>query len=144
MPKWPVEQFNTYLEAAMQAAGIRDRQHLSKLTGLNNTQFSYWKRGISQPTRDSLEKLAPVLDVPVNALLVEAGRANVADYEVAPDTSLIPKQFRELLAVYEQAPESERRTLLSTLEVLTAGVRSRLAAAEPQPTRRAARPARSA
>jgi transcriptional regulator with XRE-family HTH domain len=125
---WPVRDFNEYVEAAMDGAGIKDREELSELSGVSPTQLSNYKSGKSQPSRKSLEKLAIPLRVPVRNLLLQAGLMSLDDFAEPPDLTIVPAQVRELLDLLadERVTEGEREFLLSHVSVVVAGVRARL------------------
>lgn len=48
---------------------------VSKETGVSQTAFSNWKSGRSEPSLESLRKLAKYFDVPIEFFLDEKGEA---------------------------------------------------------------------
>ena len=48
---------------------------VSKETGVSQTAFSNWKSGRSEPSLESLRKLAKYFDVPIDFFLDEKGEA---------------------------------------------------------------------
>lgn len=143
--KWPVGDFNDYVEAAMAGAGIKDREELAELSGLSPTQLSNWKSGKSQPSRKSLEKMAKPLRVPLRNLLLQAGLMSLDDFAEPPDLTVIPAQVRELLDLLadERVTEDEREFVLSHVSVVVAGVRARLDVAGEEGSRPAGKRTRS-
>lgn len=128
----------------MDAAGIADFAELHRLTGVSQTQFSNWRRGISQPSRENLKRIAPALSLksPVT-LYLAAGIDEREDLELeaVPDFTVLPKPFLDLRHVYELAKSLGREDLvLSSISVLVAGLRAELNAeinqGKPQPSGR--------
>jgi transcriptional regulator with XRE-family HTH domain len=70
---WPFEEFNRFLEECMEAATIKNRAELSRLTGISETQFSKWLYGAYRPSTRLLDVLAGALDVPTEDLMFKAG-----------------------------------------------------------------------
>lgn len=141
---WPVDEFRAYLRALMDAAGIPDYAELSRLSGVSQTQFSNWRRGLSQPSRPALKKVAPVLGLksPVT-LYLAAGIDEHEDLQLPEqvDFTVLPKQFEDLRHVYEQMKAIGREDLvLSSISVLVAGLKAELDAElrrrQPQPSGR--------
>lgn len=129
---WPVSDFNTYLRALMDAAGIETHAELSRLTGVSQNQFSNWRRGLAQPSRENLRKIAPAVGLrsPVT-LYLAAGLEDQENLELesAPDFRVLPKQFLELREVYERMKELGREdVVLSSVSVLVAGLNAELTA----------------
>lgn len=128
---WPVDEFVAYLRALMGEAHIPDFAELSRLTGVSQTQFSNWRRGLSQPSRDSLNKIAPVLNVkPVNLWLM-AGLVDEAELDLAerPDLAVVPREFADLLGLWrdERLTDEQRGDLRRSVALLVSGMRSQLA-----------------
>lgn len=127
---WPVEEFREYLRALMDAAGIPDYAELSRLTTVSQTQFSNWRRGISQPSRPALKKIAPALGLNSPVMLyIAAGLDEQRDLqlEARPDFTVLPKPLEELLEVYRQLKELGLEEMaLSSIRVVVAGLRAQL------------------
>lgn len=128
--KWPHEEFVAYLRALMTEAHVPDYAELSRLSGVNQTQFSNWRRGLSQPSRESLSKVARVLNVkPVNLWLM-AGLADSSELNLAerPDLTVVPREIAALLELWrdERLTESQREFLRTSVAVLVSGMRGRL------------------
>jgi transcriptional regulator with XRE-family HTH domain len=128
--KWPHEEFATYLRALMTEAGIPDYAELSRLTGVNQTQFSNWRRGISRPSRENLGKVAKVLGVrPVNLWLV-AGLTDEEELDLAerPDLTVLPREFIALLELWQDGrlTEQQRDFLRMSVATLVSGLRNQL------------------
>lgn len=127
-----MEEFNAYLRALMDAAGIDNYAELSRLTGVSQNQFSNWRRGLAQPSRENLRKIAPALGLrsPVT-LYLAAGleEQEHLELEAAPDFRVLPKQFQDLRDIYERLKEVGREDVaLSSVSVLVAGLRAELEA----------------
>jgi transcriptional regulator with XRE-family HTH domain len=135
---WPVEQFRALLRALMDAAGIDDYAELSRMTGVSQQQFSTWRRGLAQPSRESLAKIAPILGVPVVNLWVAAGLASPDDLDLAeaPDLRVLPSEFRDLADLYDTLNDDEKAFLRRSVARLVAGVRSELSLDRDQPSGR--------
>lgn len=129
---WPVEDFNTYLRALMSAAGIDNYAELSRLTGVSQNQFSNWRRGLAQPSRENLRKVAPAVGLrSAVTLYLAAGLEDQEHLELdsAPDFTVLPKPFHDLRDVYEQLKDLGREDLaLSSIAVLVGGLQAELAA----------------
>lgn len=128
---WPVEDFNIYLRALMDAEAIETYAELSRLTGVSQNQFSNWRRGLAQPSRDNLRKIAPALGLrtPVT-LYIQAGLDEQDELELGsePDFRVLPKPLLELRDVYEQMKQLGREdVVLSSVSVLVAGLKAELA-----------------
>lgn len=138
--QWPVSEFNEYLERLMDAADIKDRAELSRLAGLNQTQLSAWRKGISQPSWGSLKKIAPVLRVPARNLAYMAALADEETLQGPVDITVIPAEIQELIDLYHdgRVTDDEREMLRRHVAVLVAGVRSRFAATKPRRVRKSA------
>jgi transcriptional regulator with XRE-family HTH domain len=128
--KWPHEEFTRYLLALMAEAGIGDYAELSRLSGVNQTQFSNWRKGTSRPSHDNLSKIAPHLGTKTIALWVVAGLVSEADLDLpAPlDLTVFPREFVELLELYrdERLTEDQREFVRESVAMLTSGVRGRI------------------
>ena len=128
--RWPYEQFAEYLRALMAEAGIPDYAELSRLSGVNQTQFSNWRRGISRPSRESLAKVAPVLRVPTANLVTVAGLADDGDEptEEIRRPAALPAELVELLELWrdERLDDEQRRALLAAVAFTVGGVRAQL------------------
>lgn len=138
---WPFEEFRLYLRALMENAGITDYAELSRLSGVSQTQFSNWRRGLSQPSRAALKKVAPVVRVPPVALYFQAGLDEAEDLDMseAPDLSVWPKEFHDLHAVYERFAAAGRgQEVLEAMGTLRLGLSARLGTDKRPPGRRRA------
>lgn len=128
---WPYEDFGKYLRALMQKAGIPDFAELSRITGVSQSQFSMWRRGMTQPSRRNLKRIAPALGLisPVT-LYLAAGLDEQEDLELGsqPDFTVLPQQFSDLRQVYEELKAIGREdVVLSSVSVLVAGLKAELA-----------------
>lgn len=127
---WPVDEFRDYLRALMHAAGIADYAELSRLSGVSQTQFSNWRRGLSQPSRQALKRLVEPLGLRSPVMLyLAAGIDQHEDLELAaaPDFTVLPAPFHELLQVYEELKAiGQEDVALSSVRVLADGLRAQL------------------
>lgn len=142
---WPFEDFGRYLRALMDNAGIPDFAELSRLTGVSQSQFSMWRRGMTQPSRRNLKRIAPALGLnsPLT-LYLTAGLDEQEDLELdsQPDFTVLPKPFLELLEVYEELQRvGQEDMVLSSIRVLVDGLKAQVRgvqAAQPSGRRRRA------
>lgn len=126
---WPVEEFNAYLRALMTAAGIADYAELSRVTKVNQTQFSNWRHGKTQPGRANLKRIAPHLGVPPVLLYLQAGLDETDDLDLAeaPDVTVWPAEFRELREIYERFAAAGRGDeVLDAIATLALGLDARI------------------
>lgn len=117
----------------MTNAGIADYAELSRLSGVSQTQLSNWRRGLAQPSRQALKKIAPALNVPPVVLYIQAGLDAEEDLalESVPDFSALPKQFHDLRDAYERMAALGRGDdALRSIALLVAGLRAELAEVE--------------
>lgn len=137
---WPVEDFNRYLEALMERANIRHRTELANLAGINPTQPSTWKNGKAQPTRESLTKIAPVLDVRAVHLWMAAGlvTASQLDTEGDVDLTVLPQEILDVIELYRTADTAGREFIRQQLSFTVRGLSALLAEDPPKdrPSRR--------
>lgn len=127
---WPFEEFREYLRALMDAAGIPDYAELSRLTDVSQTQYSNWRRGISQPSRAALKKVYPVLGLksPV-PLYIAAGLDTHEELELdsRPDLTVLPRPMQELLEVYEQLKAvGLEEVALSSIRIVVDGLKAQV------------------
>lgn len=101
---WPYEAFATYLRALMDSHGIADYAELSRLSGVSQTQLSNWRRGLAQPSREALKKVAVPLKTPPHRLFVRAGLDTEEELgaEALPEFEPLPRVIRELHEVYDR------------------------------------------
>jgi transcriptional regulator with XRE-family HTH domain len=125
---WPVEEFVAYLRALMTEAGIPDYAELSRLSGVSQTQFSNWRKGASQPSRESLSKVAKVVHVKPVHLWLAAGVANADELDLSdlPDLEVLPREFVELIQLWrtDRLSEADRKFIRTSLSVMMRGIRS--------------------
>jgi len=127
-PTWPFEEFRDYLRALMDAAKIVDYAVLSRLADVSEAQLSRWKYGTAQPSRESLAKIAPVLNVPAMNLWIAAGLATPEELnlDVLPDMRVLPQEFRDLILMYEDGRTGTevKAFLRRSVAALVAGIRA--------------------
>lgn len=133
--RWPYEEFGTYLRALMAEAGIPDYAELSRLSGVNQTQLSNWRRGLSRPSRESLAKVARALGVPTANLVMVAGLADDGDEvtEESPRPAKLPPELVDLLELWrdDRLSDEQRMALLTFVSLTVDGVRAQLGKAPP-------------
>ena len=141
---WPVAEFQEYLRACMDAAGIPDFAELSRRSGVGQWQFSTWKQGKNQPSAASLRRLAPTLNVSPVKLYLAAGVNDAEELDLSGqvDLTVLPAELREFIALYldQRLTEDQRAYARRAVAHLTAGLRAELAAmpvARPSGRRRA-------
>jgi transcriptional regulator with XRE-family HTH domain len=134
---WDVEQaapFTEYLRSLMREAGIADFAELSRLTGVNQTQFSNWTRGKSRPSRENLKKIAPALGLARPLMLyLAAGLDEPGDHELerAPDFAVLPRPLQELYELYGRfAALGQTDKVLSAIQLVLPGLKAELAEVE--------------
>lgn len=125
---WPYEQFADYLRALMNAAGIPDYAELSRRSGVSQTQLSNWRRGLAQPSRDNLNRIASHVDATPVQLWIAAGLVEPRQLNMdgAPDLTVLPAELRDLLDLYgsPELTEEERALIRSQARTATLGVRA--------------------
>jgi transcriptional regulator with XRE-family HTH domain len=111
---WPYETFMTHLRALMDRENIADFAELSRLTGVSQTQFSNYRSGVSQPSQESLDKIAPVLHTTETALYIAAGRLKPGHLDAPSefDMVVLPREILDLVKLYQDAPTEEARRII--------------------------------
>jgi transcriptional regulator with XRE-family HTH domain len=144
---WPVEEFAAYLRALMREADIPDYAELSRLSGVSQTQFSNWRKGIAQPSRESLSKVAKVVNVKPVHLWLAAGVADADDLDLSeqPDLAVLPREFTELIQLWrtDLLSDAERQFLRTSVAVLMRGIRNDVLHNPERRPRRPRKPPRS-
>jgi transcriptional regulator with XRE-family HTH domain len=139
--EWPVEEFNRYLTVHRDKVGFANDAALARAADLNASLISNWRNGKAQPSRQSLNKLAPVLKVSRMNLWIVAGIAEDDDH-ASPPTEFddAPAVVLDLLALYRdpRMTEDDRTSLRKWLSYQIAGVRSELGARTVPTDRRSA------
>lgn len=127
---WPVEEFNAYLRALMDAAGIENYAELSRLSGVSQNQFSNWRRGLAQPSRETLRRIVEPLGLKSPVTLYLAAGLEEQEHlelEAVPDFTVLPKPFQDLRAVYEELKRvGQEDMVLSSIRVLVDGLRAQV------------------
>ncbi len=125
----------------MTEAGIPDFAELSRLSGVSQTQFSNWRRGLSQPSRESLKRIAGHLKVSPVKLFIGAGIDNAGELGLTGELDLrvVPGEIRALIELHEdpRLSDEQRSFLRRSVANLVAGLRAELAAVKPSGRRRA-------
>lgn len=139
-PSWPVEEFREYLRTVMTVAQVPDFAELSRLSGVSQTQFSNWRRGLSQPSRDSLRKVATALGVPPVKLYLAAGLNDAEELDLSGqvDMTVLPPEIQEFIAMYLDArlTDEQRRYARRVIADVTSGLRAELARSQVKPSGR--------
>lgn len=139
---WPMEEFCAYLSAKRDAAGFASDAALARAADIDPSLISNWRNGNAQPSRKSLDKLAPVLKVRRMNLWIVAGIADEEDLTSPPPSELddAPDVILDLLTLYRdpQMTEEDRASLRKWLTYQIAGVRSELGARTVPKDRRSA------
>lgn len=100
----------------MAARGIKTRADLSGLSGVGQQQLSQWRHGKNQPRKDLLERIAPVLEVPLLALELKAGLVKPEQLDTPPDTTVLPAQFKRAIDAYLAAKDDRPDLVPGLLE----------------------------
>jgi transcriptional regulator with XRE-family HTH domain len=90
--------FGIYIELLMERAGYNTPAALARATGITDTTISRWLQGKKTPTISNLRALAPVLDIRLGDLMIQAGlvtAAEVGQAGAAPPP--LPPVVREIL-----------------------------------------------
>jgi transcriptional regulator with XRE-family HTH domain len=128
-PGWPYETFAKYLRKLMEAQGIADYAELSRLSGVNQTNLSNWRRGLARPSHDALRSIAGTLRVKPVLLWIQAGLVEPADLDLSeqPRFDVLPAPVRELVELVDDPhlPDDARTQILDTVSVLVSGFRAR-------------------
>jgi transcriptional regulator with XRE-family HTH domain len=139
---WPVEEFNKYLTARRDQAGFANDSALARAADLDPSQLSNWRNGKAQPSRRSLNKLAPVLKVARMSLWILAGIADDEDVAAPPPSQFdnAPPEIIDLVTLYHdpRMTDDDRASLRKWLSYQIAGVRSELGARSVPRDRRSA------
>lgn len=128
-----------YLRALMTASRISNYAELSRLTGVSQNQFSSWGRGLSQPKRETLKRIAPALGVPPVNLYLVAGLDDEEDLALTGqvDLSAWPPEFHDLHDAYERAAEiGQGDMVLQSISLLVSGLKAQIGAKRDQPSGR--------
>jgi hypothetical protein len=133
--RWPYQEFDKYLNDLMVAAGIPLSKQgtpntvvFEEWTGIDPARVSRWRKGLNQPTTDSLRQVAEGLADRIGmdptrlliTLEVKAGRRSEAEANVSgvsdvamplpePDIELIIERIEKRLS--QDPPAAERRKL---------------------------------
>lgn len=139
-PTWPYQEFGEYLRAVMAAAQVPDFAELSRRSGVSQTQFSNWRRGLAQPSQDSLKKVASVLGIQPVKLYLAAGINDAAELDLSGqvDLTVLPGEIRDFLDLYLDARLSDEQRSYARRAVahLTAGLRAEVARSQVGPIKR--------
>lgn len=136
-PNWPVDEFAIYLRGLMTEAGIPDFAELSRVAGVSQTQFSNWRQGKAQPSRESLKRIAPVLKVSPVKLFIAAGIDNADELDLVGEVDLriVPAEIRALIELYEdpRLSDEQRSYVRRIVADVSAGLRAELAKSQIRP-----------
>lgn len=137
---WPHQEFGEYLRAAMTAAQVPDFAELSRLSDVSQTQLSNWRRGLAQPSRASLRKIATALGIQPVRLYFAAGLNDPDETDIGQgmiDPATLPAELRELIDMYlHQLNDEQRSYTRRTIAYVTAGLRDEVARSQVKPIKR--------
>lgn len=136
---WPREEFNAHLDKLMRRGGIADRADLARRSGVNPSQLSNWKHGVTQPSRANLTRIATVLDVAPVTLWMVAGLVTEDELDLSGqvDLTVVPAEFRDLLDLYSTPgrTDEQRETIRAHVRIAVSGLRALFGETEVSPTR---------
>ena len=137
---WPVAEFQEYLRACMDAAGIPDFAELSRRTGVGQWQFSTWKQGKNQPSAASLRRIAPALNISPLKLFLAAGVNDAEELDLSgqPDLTVLPAEILDFITLYLDGGLSadQQRYARQTVAYIASGLRAELAKSQVKPSGR--------
>lgn len=112
---WDHEAFQDFVVKHAYSRGIEGRRALGEAADIKVGLLSKWYRGVERPSPDSLNKLAPVIRVPVTDLLVLTGHMPGDGVELtppaeAPQLHRLARELNSMLA--EDSPLTETRRAL--------------------------------
>lgn len=115
----PATEFGRYLRSLAEAKGWYTDAELSRAIGIDGTMLSKWWSGTTEPSIESLRKIAPPLGVRLGDLLVQAGKATPEELGMrgapAPSPPSTPREplLRDVTAALqdESIPSDERQHL---------------------------------
>jgi len=124
----------------MTAAHIPDFAELSRLTGVSQTQLSNWRRGLAQPSKESLKRISPALGVQPVRLYLAAGVNDAEELDISDqvDFTVLPAEIRDFIDLYldERLSEDQRRYARQTVAYIASGIRAELAKSPIKPSGR--------
>lgn len=82
---------------------------VSRATGISNMTLSDWKRGVSQPKMDKMQKIADYLEVSVDYLMTGEEKENkMPIFEYSSD-------IMELIKLYSQLNKEQKSAILNMM-----------------------------
>lgn len=121
----------------MTAAHISDYAELSRRSGVSETQLSNWRRGLAQPSRESLKRIAPVLAVQPVKLYLAAAINDVEELDLTGqvDLTVLPEEIRDFIALYldPRLTDDQRRYARQTVAYIASGLRAELVKSQVKP-----------
>jgi transcriptional regulator with XRE-family HTH domain len=82
---------------------------VSRATGISNMTLSDWKRGVSQPKMDKMQKIADYLEVSVDYLMTGEEKENkIPIFEYSSD-------IMELIKLYSQLNKEQKDAILNMM-----------------------------
>lgn len=136
---WPRESFLDFIEALWKREGFKHKAEMMRAANIDPSVHTNWGNG-AQPTTDSLDKLARVLNVPATTLYVAAGRLSPGQLEGSPQDGqpILPREFQELTDLYLGANAPGRDLIRQQVSIIVRGLSAVLAEdpSEPRPKRR--------
>jgi len=124
---WPRAVFLAWLDQLMDSLGVQSDNQLAQRVGIaSSSVISNWRRGQTQPDVANLRKLAVAAGVSPVEVFAKAGRIEDADMSGARESvEPMPRQFRDLVDLYNTSDKETRKVILDQVEFLLAGVAGR-------------------
>lgn len=131
---WPRDDFLDYLAALRDRESIKDPSTMMRMADLDPSMHTNWKKG-AQPTTESLDALAPVLNTTAMALYIAAGRMSAKHLSegTRPDLVVMPKEFDDLIDLYKSADTEGRTKIRDQISFVVRGLRDLFAESTPAP-----------
>jgi transcriptional regulator with XRE-family HTH domain len=106
--------FGAYLKEAIRAAGFPTPTHFARAAGTDPSVVLRWLSEEQRPTIRSIDRIAPVLGLTVNELVVAAYPDRLA--VTAATESALVAELGAMLAADSPLPEADRRALETVLD----------------------------
>lgn len=107
--------FGAYLKEAIRAAGFPTPTHFARAAGTDPSVVLRWLSEEQRPTIRSIDRIAPVLGLTVNELVVAAYPDRLAAPGPVIQNALVA-ELTTMLAVDSPLPEADRRALEALLD----------------------------
>ena len=134
---WPWRDFRAFVEERMKLAGIDRPAELARRMDVTDALISKWLNGKSQPSKQSLRKMAEALNVPLLALELKAGHVEPEDLDAPPDTTaILPPQIERVIDAYMKATQRRPDLTAGLLERIDYAAEWFEVAAKSQPSKK--------